>query len=475
MSSSKSTLHTTVNKLDNINNHLDNINNQLDNINNMHISQSKPEAVILDNNNQDDNPESSNFIFDKWLEEHKIEDAKEVFIKHNMITLNNLSMQHENFGSFISNCKPGLIQSIVLAIQALDNYKQQQIVNQKKIDEKYEEKKEKQQIIYIAPSSKEHAAMEGIQKQINEMENLKNEFTNTQNKWNVSKRSNNNAVETKYEIYFTELEKIKTEIELYIQKLTSIINNRHNTLNNQIKKHQKTLYDTVDHHKAKQQHDVCIMNDILKNYSMTINKCIKHYKSKIVQCRNILKHYSINNESKEDEYYELPTNTQREKKIIEIGKKEKTHYIATRNEIKIYKDQIDEFLQEDLQLILYKTKSNIDTNSANIHSVYINNEIYKNIARNIRSFMSFNEESTKQISRKKEIEKLRKDGMTVTAEKHSLQNKINELSNISQKQGQKIESLNEEIEQLNETLHDFKGNDYIRSFKLYDSGLWNVS
>eukprot|EP01084_Bolivina_argentea_P088031 158925_1 len=427
MSSSKSTLHTTINKLDNINNHLDNINNQLHNINNIHISQ-------LDNNNQDDNPESSNFIFDKWLEEHKIEDAKEVFIKHNMTTLNNLSMKNENFGSFISDhrlfANPKLIPLIVDEIQLLDKIR---IVNETKVK-------------YIAKSPKEHAAMEGIQKQINDM---RNEFTKIQNKWNIAKRSNNNAFETKYEIYFTELEKIKTEIELYIQKLTSIINNRHNTLNNQIKKHQKTLYDTVDHHKAKQQHDVCIMNDILKNYSMTINKCIKHYKSKIVQCRNILKHYSINNESKEDEYYELPTNTQREKKIIEIGKKEKTHYIATRNEIKIYKDQIDEFLQEDLQLILYKTKSNIDTNSANIHSVYINNEIYKNIARNIRSFMSFNEESTKQISRKKEIEKLRKDGMTVTAEKHSLQNKINELSNISQKQGQKIESLNEEIEQLN--------------------------
>eukprot|EP01084_Bolivina_argentea_P088033 158932_1 len=209
MSSSKSTLHTTVNKLDNINNHLDNINNQLDNINNMHISQSKPEAVILDNNNQDDNPESSNFIFDKWLEEHKIEDAKEVFIKHNMTTLNNLSMKNENFGSFISDhrlfANPKLIPLIVDEIQLLDKIR---IVNKTKVK-------------YIAPSSKEHAAMEGIQKQINDMHRLKNEFTNTQNKWNVSKRSNNNAVETKYEIYFTELEKIKTEIELYIQKLTS--------------------------------------------------------------------------------------------------------------------------------------------------------------------------------------------------------------------------------------------------------------
>eukprot|EP01084_Bolivina_argentea_P082284 148992_1 len=89
-------------------------------------------------------------------------------------------------------------------------------------------KKENQPIIYIVPSPKEHAAREGIQKQINDMHLLENKLTKTQNKWNVAKRSNNNTVERKYEIYFTELEKIKTEIELYIQKLTSLINNRHN-------------------------------------------------------------------------------------------------------------------------------------------------------------------------------------------------------------------------------------------------------
>eukprot|EP01084_Bolivina_argentea_P268817 456707_1 len=63
---------------------------------------------------------SSNFAFDKWLEEHKIEDAKEVFIKHNMTTLNNLSMKNENFGSFISDhrlfANPKLIPLIVVAI-----------------------------------------------------------------------------------------------------------------------------------------------------------------------------------------------------------------------------------------------------------------------------------------------------------------------------------------------------------------------
>eukprot|EP01084_Bolivina_argentea_P268818 456708_1 len=217
---------------------------------------------------------SSNFAFDKWLEEHKIEDAKQVFIKYNMTTFNNLSMQNENIALFIADIytlgKSGLIKSILPAIQSLD--------------------KHKTELIYIVPSQKERAAMETIKKQTNAMHNLKNEFTKTQNKWNDAKRSNNNQVEKKYQIYFTELENIKNKIAWYIQQLTSEINNTHNTLNNQITKYQKTVHDTINCENAKQKQ----MNDILKRYSMTINESIKHYKSKIVECRNILKEYSIN-------------------------------------------------------------------------------------------------------------------------------------------------------------------------------------
>eukprot|EP01084_Bolivina_argentea_P235546 396337_1 len=104
----------------------------------------------------------------------------------------------------------------------------------------------------------------------------------------------------------------------------------------------------------------------------------------------------------------------------------------------------------------------------------MNNEIYKNIAKNIRSFMSFNEDSTNQI-RDKEIGKIRKDKKAVVEEKCPLRIQIDKLSNISQKQVHKIKVLNKQIEQLTQTLHDIEGNDYIRPFKLYDSGLWNVS
>eukprot|EP01084_Bolivina_argentea_P167600 290839_1 len=96
---------------------------------------------------------SALFDFEKWTNKNKLSEIKQLFIDHDMITLNTLSMNSNNFAKLMADkrllIKPHLIQNIVPAILSL-----QQLTNQQQSASMPNKEKEKTKLIFVSAKKK---------------------------------------------------------------------------------------------------------------------------------------------------------------------------------------------------------------------------------------------------------------------------------------------------------------------------------
>eukprot|EP01084_Bolivina_argentea_P130825 230966_1 len=377
--------------------------------------------------------------FDEWLEKHNLIHVKHIFIEHNMDKLSDLSLQNKNLGGLLADerfyNKPNIVTTVFAAIQSLDKQKQQ--LSSKNV--------------YIIASHKENEIMKQLQKQVDELKQLQNESKQIHDAYNNKVNSNNNTLKQYKTKCSAELTVITNHVMKYMNQLKELVKHKQSCLYKEINVHQTKLTQRKSKHmKAVNKIDSAI-DETLNKYSTTINKAIQHYKSKIVECENIMKTCS------QDDIFSH--NPQREKKIIHIAENAQKHFTDTKEKILDYKKSIKQIYLKKSKIKLHmilnslesshedEKKSYEDTNFIYpyVNVIHINQSLYKEIKNDINTLISItvhskyeNKNIEQQIASKLPVV-LNKQLQFEKNKKHQLQLQLTKLYDMNKSDKKLIE------------------------------------
>ena len=145
-------------------------------------------------------------VFDKWITDNSLSDIKQAFIDKEMFNLTTLTMNNPNFASLMTDVrvlqKPHLTATIITSIQALLPLQTRQLQPSPPI----------QPSALVILSQREKETMRRIQRYINDMDELIDEYK-TMNHHYENKKSENNQVINQYQSSCnTQLDKIENKV-----------------------------------------------------------------------------------------------------------------------------------------------------------------------------------------------------------------------------------------------------------------------